>query len=175
MSDSWAIVASAAIAAGGAVAGALTAALAARSGQNRASKVEWARALRQERRAAYLELSDAVAGRVSALERLRDDLSSDAAKAAADAATESMWRASRRVRLAGPKEASDAAYKLVRHYATDEKGWPPHGGSDLEGEFVQIAWEVLGSNEIADTQLPGNAARGQPLRRRAGWHGDLDV
>ena len=147
MSDSWAIVASGAIAAAGAIGGALAGSLAARSSQRRSLQVESARALRLERREAYLQLSQAVAERISALNNLRQEPASSERQEDARASEDLMWRSWRSVRLAGPEDARDAAEALVRHYVdVDDNYHPVPGGSDFERHFVEIGQRALDSD-----------------------------
>lgn len=114
--------------------------------------------LRSERREAYLNFSHAVAERVSALSRLRAEPESEKCQKDAENATASMWSCWRSVRLAGPERATQAALELVNHYAlrVDPGDPTPGGGRQLERRFVEIATEVLGSDD--DTGAGNGAA-----------------
>ena len=147
MSDAWAIVVSGAIAAVGAVGAAWATAVASRSSQVQSGRVELERTIRGERRDSYLQLSIAVAARVSALRKFRDRMDESSWTDAETASTD-MWRAYRAVRLTGPPDAAAAALRVVEHYGTvDSDGWPARGGSELERDFVRIAQGSIGTGD----------------------------
>ncbi len=113
-------------------------------------RAESARTMRNERREAYLQLLYAVSDRISALARLREEPDSMQRHEDAEAARAQMWRSRRSVRLAGPGDATKAAEALVRHYdVVDANNYPAHGGSALEGRFVEIAKRDLASDDAS--------------------------
>ena len=147
VSGAWAIVASGAIAAVGAVGAAWATSVASRSAQVQSGRAELERTIRGERRDSYLQLSTAVAARVSALRRYRDR-KDEPSWADAEAANAEMWRAYRAVRLTGPRDAAAAALKLVEHYGrVDRGGWPERGGSELERNFFRVAQVSIGTGD----------------------------